>query len=127
MRGVYCLVIRLSKSINPIIGALGKIRFSRGCYVYVGSAQNSVEKRVARHMKKIKKEHWHIDYLLSSRYAVVEKVMYKEACKDEECKISDFLGSVGEGIKGFGCSDCSCRSHLFKMKPGFKISGMRKL
>ncbi|MFB6215830.1 MAG: DUF123 domain-containing protein, partial [Candidatus Aenigmatarchaeota archaeon] len=51
------------------MGALGKIDFRQGVYVYVGSAMNSVEKRLERHFSDNKKMHWHIDYF--SRVAEV--------------------------------------------------------
>ena len=69
MKGTYCLIIELKKSIKTKIGALGKIEFMPGYYVYVGSAMNSIESRVKRHLADDKKLHWHIDYLLKNKDA----------------------------------------------------------
>ncbi|NOQ37998.1 DUF123 domain-containing protein, partial [archaeon] len=71
MKGVYVLIVKVDKDIQEKIGALGKIRFCRGTYAYVGSAQNGLEKRIARHLSKKKSLFWHIDYLLNSRHAKV--------------------------------------------------------
>ncbi len=91
MKGVYVLIIKIDKDIQEKIGALGKIRFQRGTYAYVGSAQNGLEKRVARHLSDKKTLFWHIDYLLNNRYAKVAKVFYRTAGKSEECRIADRL------------------------------------
>ncbi|MCK5040573.1 MAG: GIY-YIG nuclease family protein [Candidatus Aenigmarchaeota archaeon] len=115
MKGIYILIISLSKTMKIKVGAIGDINFAKGHYAYVGSAQNNLEKRVQRHMKKNKKLKWHIDYLTSDKSATVEKVLYKLALKSEECKTADILSQTEEGIKNFGCSDCKCQSHLFKL------------
>jgi len=116
MKGIYMLLIEVSKNIEVKIGSLGKIKFDKGNYVYVGSAQNSLEKRVARHKSKNKKTFWHIDYLLNNKYAKILKIFYKKAGKTEECKIAKKLSKTEISIPKFGCSDCNCNSHLFKIK-----------
>ena len=116
MKGIYCLIINVKKSIQIKVGSLGKIKFSRGKYLYVGSAQRGIKKRIERHFKKRKKKFWHIDYLLTNKNVEIEDVRYKKAKKDEECKVACFLNALEEPIKGFGSSDCSCNSHLFKLK-----------
>ena len=117
MKGIYCLLINVKKDIRVSVGALGTIFFKKGRYVYVGSAQNSVEKRVARHFrKKGKKLKWHIDYLLNSRNASIEKAVYKNAGKEQECKLACLLSKFEEPVNGFGCSDCRCLSHLYRLK-----------
>ncbi len=55
MKGVYCLIIKVKTDIIQKIGALGKIKFDKGIYVYVGSAQNNLKKRIKRHLSKNKK------------------------------------------------------------------------
>ena len=115
MKGIYCLIIKVNKTIEVKIGALGSIVFKKGIFVYAGSAQNNLRKRVERHKSKEKKMRWHIDYLLANPHAEIERVFYKESCKDEECRIALELSKCEESIKGFGCSDCSCKSHLFRV------------
>ena len=116
MRGVYCLILHVVKNVRIKVGALGLIKFKRGIYVYVGSAQNGIDNRIKRHLKKVKRRYWHIDYLVANKYVRIEKVVYKEAPKDEECRIASFLNLFCEPVKGFGCSDCKCISHLFWLK-----------
>ncbi len=89
--------------------------FDHGIYVYVGSAQNSLEKRIARHFRKKKKKFWHIDYLLENENVKIITVLYKIAPRREECRIAKEINSIGSPIKGFGSSDCKCKSHLFKL------------
>ncbi len=125
MKGIYCLVINVSKNIEMKIGALGRIKFKKGNYVYVGSAQNNVEKRIARHFSKNKKIRWHIDYLLANPSVKIKKAVYKKAGKEQECKIACFLNKFEEPIKGFGCSDCSCHSHLFRLKSLKNINNLK--
>ena len=119
------MVINVSKNIEMKIGALGRIKFKKGNYVYVGSAQNNVEKRIARHFSKNKKIRWHIDYLLANPSVKIKKAVYKKAGKEQECKIACFLNKFEEPIKGFGCSDCSCHSHLFRLKSLKNINNLK--
>ena len=128
MKGIYVLILKVKKSIKIKIGALGKIKFPKGSYAYVGSAQNNLEKRVARHLKKRKIKFWHIDYLLANKNVKINRIMYKSAGKSEECRIAQFLSNVEKPVKGFGSSDCKCESHLFRLKrPLLVIEGMREL
>ena len=111
------MVIELKKDSSIKIGALGNIKFKKGLYCYVGSALNSLEKRIKRHLKNKKKLYWHIDYFLLNKNSSVKKIFYKESNKREECKIARFvLKNSINSIAGFGCSDCSCKSHLFMIK-----------
>lgn len=116
MRGVYVLVFNVGRKLQTKIGSIGRIKFDKGIYAYVGSAQNNLEKRIARHMSKNKKKFWHIDYLLDSKFTKVINVFYKKSRKIEECKIADKLGKTEILIPNFGCSDCNCKSHLFKIR-----------
>lgn len=116
MKGAYCLVILVLKDIEIRVGSLGKIRFDKGKYVYVGSALNNLEKRVERHLTEGKKIFWHIDYLLSNPNTKIEEVYYKKSGEKKECKIANKVKNNGDPIKDFGSSDCKCESHLFKVK-----------
>ena len=113
MNGTYVLIIEVKITIRTNIGALGELTFSSGLYAYVGSAQNNLELRVKRHERKDKPLFWHIDYLLNNEAAKVIAVYYKTGPKTEECKIASLLEANAQPIAGFGCSDCSCSSHLF--------------
>ena len=115
MKGVYILVISVSKDVTVKVAALGDVNFEKGSYAYVGSAQQGLEKRVKRHLRKAKRKFWHVDYLLNDDAVRVLKVFYKEATKSDECRLATKLGERGIPIADFGCSDCKCISHLFKV------------
>jgi len=115
MKGIYILLISIADDISVRVGALGDKSFQKGLYVYVGSAQNSLEKRVERHLRKVKRKFWHIDYLLCNRSAEVVKVFYKEARRLEECRVAERLCETASPIRRFGSSDCSCEGHLFRI------------
>jgi Uri superfamily endonuclease len=118
MKGIYILQIKIQKNIFINIGSLKIVYFTKGNYVYIGSAQNSLDKRITRHLKdsREKRLHWHIDYLLNNNSTKIEKVYYKYADKKEECNTAQFFinNKVNNPIKDFGCSDCKCESHLIK-------------
>ena len=95
------------------VGKLGKIKFDNGHYVYVGSAMNSLEARLNRHLSDAKKTHWHVDYLLKK--AEITDIIYNEGRK-VECELSQYISANTDCIKGFGCSDCDCESHLYFFK-----------
>ena len=116
MKGCYCLIIHVKKYSKIRIGArLGYLEFKRGIYVYVGSAMNSLESRLTRHLSSKKKMHWHVDYLLKSRNTKILDIIYNTDRK-VECEISQYLSSKTRGITDFGCSDCECESHLYYFK-----------
>jgi len=116
VQGIYILIIRLSENTDVTIGKLGKLLFPKGLYAYVGSAQNGLEKRIERHFRKEKRVFWHVDYLLQSPASKILRVFHKTAGKPEECAVAKKIGAEGEAVAGFGCSDCPCKTHLFRMK-----------
>ena len=116
LKGIYVLIIKVSKPLHSKIGALGKLTFPTGLYAYVGSAQNNLELRVKRHFWKEKRLFWHIDYLLNNEETKIINVYYKDGDKVVECQIASLLEANGKAIIGFGCSDCNCNSHLFQAK-----------
>jgi Uri superfamily endonuclease len=116
LKGIYVLIIQLSSDVTVQVGALGKLTFKKGLYAYVGSAQNNLEKRVSRHLRKEKRKFWHIDYLLDDEATKVIAVFHKQADKTEECAVAKAIGEKGEAVVGFGASDCSCKSHLYRIE-----------
>jgi len=116
MKGIYVLIIAIDNDISVDTGALGTLKFEKGLYAYVGSAQKNLEERVKRHLKTEKTKFWHIDYLLDNPCAKVLKVFYKKAGRPEECKIAKQLAKKGFPIRGFGSSDCKCQTHLIRVE-----------
>jgi Uri superfamily endonuclease len=115
LKGIYVLIIQVDKNASVNVGALGKLTLEKGIYAYVGSAQSNLEQRIKRHLGKEKRLFWHIDYLLNDSAARIVKVLYKQADKTEECNLAKVIGEKGKPVDGFGCSDCSCKSHLFRI------------
>lgn len=109
--GTYVLALELPSSADVAVGARGVISFKAGAYAYVGSAMNGLRQRVARHLRSEKKMHWHIDYLLQE--ARVAKVWHTVGQR-RECELAAALAARFDAVDRFGCSDCSCRSHLFR-------------
>jgi Uri superfamily endonuclease len=114
LKGSYVLLVENKKDQSMRIGSLGVINFRAGIYAYVGSAWNGLEARIARHRRREKKLRWHIDYFVSTPHT---KIIHVEtyAGKRIECRLAGEISERAKGISGFGCSDCSCKSHLFYM------------
>jgi Uri superfamily endonuclease len=112
--GTYALVLENKDSRNIQVGKLGKFSFPPGWYVYTGSAfgPGGLSARVGRHLKQEKKCRWHIDYL--STRVPVARVWYTLNPEKNECKWATLFLSLGGAllIRGFGSSDCRCKSHL---------------
>ncbi len=124
MKGVYVLIISLSGDANVAVGKLGNLCFKKGVYAYVGSAQVALEKRIERHLRREKIVFWHIDYLLQDSSAKILKIFIKNAGKEMECEIAKTIALRGECFRGFGCSDCRCKSHLYRVSDYDFLLGM---
>ncbi|NLI73880.1 MAG: GIY-YIG nuclease family protein [Euryarchaeota archaeon] len=111
--GAYLLLIHLNEICSLTVGALGVIDFSEGIYVYIGSAMGGLDQRISRHLRKKKKIHWHIDYLLELADNI--DVLLAPSPIKLECELALIIAAMPSSIaiKGFGCSDCGCNSHLF--------------
>ena len=121
LKGNYTLIILLEAPSRIRISDRGWFSLKRGYYANTGSALGNgavgLRQRVARHLRKRKSKHWHIDYLLASHKARITAVIACSASTSKECQISRNIQSIDEAsipIDGFGASDCrqGCRSHL---------------
>ncbi len=119
-RGAYCLCITVDDEIDVEVGALGLMTFPRDLYVYIGSALNGLEARILRHIETShglrKVMRWHIDYLLGEPEAHIESIFVEVTDERVECALVKEVSSRGEPVMGFGCSDCHCESHLFRVR-----------
>ena len=106
----YQLIISLKREVEIMVGRLGENIFPPGIYVYTGSAKRNISSRIARHLKKAKKPHWHIDYLLQNPEATVIRT---RKSRKKECLLNKSTKGVAV-VPGFGSSDCKngCESHL---------------
>ncbi len=110
-RGAYLVVLELARKTRISVGSLGEVSFPGGHYVYVGSAMKGLAARLARHRRKRKRLHWHIDYL-RERARFVEAFALRSSRRDE-CDLARALSRLGRPFPpGFGSSDCSCPGHL---------------
>ncbi len=116
-KGVYQLLIYLSKSTHIKIGKKGTFRFPKGYYIYTGSAKNGLKARVERHLGGKKKNFWHIDYLLN--HASIKKVLLFPEERTDECSLSRNMLKKSRAkviVPKFGASDCNCPTHLVFFK-----------
>ncbi|HAA83930.1 MULTISPECIES: DNA/RNA nuclease SfsA [Thermodesulfobacterium] len=110
-QGAYLLVFRIAQPVNLVINQ--KTFFIKpGFYIYVGSAMQGLAARIKRHLRKNKKFHWHIDYLLTYAHSIVPIPI--RSSEKIECALASDVGKLSEGfVPGFGATDCKCFSHLF--------------
>lgn len=123
MKGVYVLILRLGRDTEINVGKLGTHYFKMGYYAYVGSARGAGGfKRVGRHFEvasgKNKTRKWHIDHLLP--YSEIVCAIFMQTIDDIECSVAAAMARYFDGIKGFGCSDCRCDTHLYFSKIDMK-------
>ncbi|ERT58736.1 MULTISPECIES: DNA/RNA nuclease SfsA [Megasphaera] len=110
--GDYLIVVEMPADATVAIGSLGPVFFAKGFYVYVGSAKRNLSARLARHGRRRKKLRWHFDYLRAVA-EIVAPIPIRTA-DDLECELARAVGAVADRtVPRFGCSDCSCDSHLF--------------
>lgn len=110
MKGAYLLIIELDREIT----IKNRWNLKAGLYVYVGSAMSGLIQRISRHMKKDKREHWHIDHLLRHG-RILSVIMFPSEERLEE-EISRYLSRVLDGPRGFGSSDLKVRTNLYKIE-----------
>jgi Uri superfamily endonuclease len=124
MKGTYAIIMDLTRNKRISVGKLGKINFKKGYYLYVGSGQNSLETRIARHLRKKKKKFWHIDYLLSQRETRMREVWIAEDRRIECLTARKILEEINTPLLGkkFGSSDCKCPTHLFYLNQSKKLA-----
>ncbi len=121
--GAYLLHLKLRGPARVRIGALGERLIPPGNYVYVGSARNGIERRVARHERlaqtKAGKTRWHIDRMLVHPQCELRRTQAIPGA--EECAVSQKIArqaGVVVPVPGFGASDCrsGCPAHLYRVE-----------
>ncbi len=113
--GVYALVLQVPLKTTIAVGRLGSLQFVPGFYVYIGSALNSLQGRIARHFKHAKRTHWHIDYLLGDPRVRLLSFAVIPTARKIECAMSRAIQrSAVTSTDRFGSGDCNCDSHLHR-------------
>lgn len=126
-KGIYCLVFR-NPACTVRVGALGEIAFRAGWHVYVGSALGSgglarLERHVALSRAQDKRPKWHVDYLSTDPRFSLRYTVHAVTAERFECRLAEAFGEPY--VPAFGCSDCTCPSHLFYRKRD-PVSGIRQ-
>jgi Uri superfamily endonuclease len=116
--GTYALILRLAAPQTLTVGRLGRAALPVGWAVYIGSAHGpgGLHARTARHLRRNKAIHWHIDALTTQ--VPVSSVWYSAVPERLEChwaRIAAASPNVSRPVPGFGASDCNCQTHLFSL------------
>lgn len=125
-RGTYALFVTFGHDEEIAVGALGTHLFRAGMYCYVGSAMGGIDQRVSRHLAHAKKIRWHIDYLTVRCDSAEAWISYPDPIS--ECQLGRIAADCGgtAEMEGFGCSDCGCRSHLYRIDASQKAAMLKR-
>ena len=115
--GAYALLIELARPLRLTIATLAPVTMAAGSYLYLGSARGpgGIRARVARHLRRGKKLHWHVDHLTArGRITRILSVPGGSECRLVQRALR--LDSVTVPVVGFGSSDCRrCPAHLLRL------------
>ena len=119
-KGAYVLRIQLRQYAHIQAGRLGRVAFSPGDYLYIGSDVRNLDGRINRHKRlAVQKKgggRWHVDALL--RHRAVRITAAAKFPEFHECELSQHIAGL-KGVKipaaGFGATDCTdgCVAHLY--------------
>ncbi len=115
-KGTYIIILHLPEEKQIEVGRLGKFRFTKGYYAYVGSAlgTDGLQQRLSHHIQPAENPHWHIDYLRAhSRLVEIWFTKSFEKLEHIWAKILTKMPGGNFFLTGFGSSDCKCISHLY--------------
>ncbi len=112
-KGTYLLFLKVEK--DTVVKSKSKEWYiEAGLYVYVGSALNNLEKRIERHLRKEKKKHWHIDFLVEKAQVIkVLKIISEERLEE---RISKYFCQLYRVVSKFGSTDLKTCGNLFKIE-----------
>lgn len=117
--GAYALWLRLPA---PLFVKAGNnaATLPTGDYLYCGSAKGpgGLRARLARHWRKEKRAHWHVDQLTAAAEILGAFVVEGGS----ECALNAALAALPVPLPGFGSSDCPrCASHLRYFPSGARL------
>ena len=129
--GAYALVIELDRPCRLAIATLAPATLPAGRYLYLGSARGpgGIRARVARHLRRNKTRHWHVDHL-TARGRITGVIT---APGGSECALARRalkFAAVAAPLAGFGSSDCrECPAHLLRLPdaPDAVLRALEKL
>ncbi|MFO1103548.1 MAG: DUF123 domain-containing protein [Methylocystis sp.] len=108
--GAYALWLRLGAPLTATAGGIA-VTLESGDYLYCGSAKGpgGLRARLARHRRKDKRAHWHVDQLTLQGQVLGAFIVEG----GDECALNAALSALPIPLLGFGSSDCSrCAAHL---------------
>ena len=116
--GAYALILRVTKRIDCKPEKQWVLK--PGTYIYAGRATRGLSARLARHKKRTKPVHWHIDHLTVRKTVTIENILLIPAKPNLECTIVRILleqTGVTVPVHRFGSSDCrqGCPAHLLQI------------
>ena len=117
--GTYALLLECRQAGALRAGGLGRLHLDPGFYLYIGSAfgPGGLRSRLGRHAARVKKKHWHIDYLRPR--TVLAGAWFSTSTTQLEhvwaARVAELSGAKVP-FPGFGASDCRCASHLFVLQ-----------
>ena len=112
--GSYVLEFELTVPLTLRPGRLGTVRLGPGRVRYYGSARGpgGLRARVGRHLRPVKRPHWHVD-ALTARQPVTRVLIDRQRSEHNLVRADLDGGRYEVTIPGFGSSDCgSCPAHL---------------
>lgn len=128
MRGTYTIVLACERPMRVRFGKLGRAHVNVGYYLYTGSALGqgavSLEGRLARHNRTVKKMRWHVDYLRSRRGCRFKGAVYLISNRRLECRVNRAIAdslNTQLSLPRLGASDCKCDAHLVSVAEDLSI------
>lgn len=119
-KGTYALTLYQASRCSLRVGRLGLHEFKRGYYLYIGSAFGSggLAARIRHHVRPPHRPHWHIDYLrsvsrLKTVWVICSTVRSNVRLEHPWAAVVERMPDARIPVKGFGSTDCRCRTHLF--------------
>ncbi|MCF6270942.1 MAG: GIY-YIG nuclease family protein [Melioribacteraceae bacterium] len=124
-KGIYILELFAEKDFSISAKKFIGFTFPKGYYYYVGSAQKNLKSRIARHLRRKKKVHWHIDHLTThNSVKTLNSFIIPEAEKIIEAEIANNFVNYFDAqiiVEGFGNSDTKeTKTHLYYKKGKIK-------
>jgi len=113
------LLIKVEQDVKLNCGKNWQIQ--KGLYAYIGSAMNSLEKRICRHLRQQKRYHWHIDYLLKT--STILSIFIFPGQRNE-LRFSQEFAKHFDGPEGFGSSDLPVRTNLYRIDDLNELSAL---
>lgn len=116
--GTYILVMSTDRRESVAVGRLGRLPLSPGHWLYVGSAfgPGGLRSRILHHGRVSGRPHWHIDYL---RAAIPLREVWFSYDPDRReaqwVRVVSGMPEVAATMPGFGASDSSESTHLFRI------------